>query len=485
MNAAQVMSAIALVPMTGAAPAMGARGTDGSIPLPEGEDAARSAFAEALAGVLGLVAPSLPVPTPTAASEPTAGGIAAQFGRTLIHAETGQATIVAGPVAAGMSSAPQAGVAPVTAAPLDFPPPIVPGDAGAAPPVAEPTQQPEGAFALSPQQAKAAPGPAASALMSPVVAPAPPGMAVPLPPVVEQSVPQGASPVVIKAAQSVALPGPPGTAPAELQTSLEVPTAAPAPEPAPLSAARSLPAQPLVQEVKGAGHSAGQSLASGAGADAAPIVVGGGSANAGSAPDGGAQGGNSRRDANPAAPVAALSGAEATSSDTSFPDAVASGSPSAPALASIPSDASSAARATPETAFGLAAEMARKLDARVSRFDLQLDPAGLGQVDVKLEINAAGEVSARLMFDRPEAAAELRARAAELRTALEQAGFSLSAGGLSFDSAAGGRRSPEQGFAQGQERQDARFRFEAAPDLVPDTPLARHARAPRGLDVRI
>ena len=38
-----------------------------------------------------------------------------------------------------------------------------------------------------------------------------------------------------------------------------------------------------------------------------------------------------------------------------------------------------------------------------------------------------------MSFDNPVAAAEMRSRAGELRSALEQAGFDLGKGGLSFD----------------------------------------------------
>ncbi len=89
-------------------------------------------------------------------------------------------------------------------------------------------------------------------------------------------------------------------------------------------------------------------------------------------------------------------------------------------------------RGAPQTVANLAAEIAKKLEGRSTRFDLQLDPAGLGRVDVRMEIGASGRMTAAMTFDTPQAAAELRARAAELQRHLEQAGFDMS-GGLSFD----------------------------------------------------
>ena len=89
-------------------------------------------------------------------------------------------------------------------------------------------------------------------------------------------------------------------------------------------------------------------------------------------------------------------------------------------------------RGAPQTVANLAAQIAKKLDGRSTRFDVQLDPAGLGRVDVRMEIGASGRMTAAMTFDTPQAAAELRARAAELQRHLEQAGFDMS-GGLSFD----------------------------------------------------
>ena len=89
-------------------------------------------------------------------------------------------------------------------------------------------------------------------------------------------------------------------------------------------------------------------------------------------------------------------------------------------------------RGSPQTVANLAAQIAKKLEGRLTRFDLELNPQGLGRVDVRMEIGATGRISAAMTFDTPAAAAELRARANELQRHLEQAGFDLS-GGLSFD----------------------------------------------------
>lgn len=90
-------------------------------------------------------------------------------------------------------------------------------------------------------------------------------------------------------------------------------------------------------------------------------------------------------------------------------------------------------RATPETVASLTAHIGKNLEGRTTKFDVELNPAGLGQVNVSVEIAASGKMTAAMSFDSPQAAAELRARSHELQKALEQAGFDVSAGGLSFD----------------------------------------------------
>jgi len=130
-------------------------------------------------------------------------------------------------------------------------------------------------------------------------------------------------------------------------------------------------------------------------------------------------------------------------------------------------------RGGPETVAILAAQILKKLDGRSTRFDLELDPAGLGRVDVRLEVNAHGRLTAAMAFDNPQAAAELRGRANELTRALEQAGFDV-AGGLSFDVAGDPGRSGRDGASNDQgETPTWRGRaFQAALDSAADADQA-------------
>lgn len=93
---------------------------------------------------------------------------------------------------------------------------------------------------------------------------------------------------------------------------------------------------------------------------------------------------------------------------------------------------STLSRATVETTAQIAAQIQNRLNGRSTRFEMALTPEGLGRVDVSLEIDSDGNLAARLAFDNPAAAAELRGRADELRRQLEQAGLHLEGDALQF-----------------------------------------------------
>ncbi len=122
-----------------------------------------------------------------------------------------------------------------------------------------------------------------------------------------------------------------------------------------------------------------------------------------------------------------------------------------------------------------------------SEFQIRLDPAELGRIDVKLEIDKArGTVMTHLVVERPETLAMLQRDAGQLQQALSQTGLDPSGGGLSLSlrsdgnaqgGANGGQGDAPRGgpAAWGQERADA-------PQEVAPT---RWLRGYGGLDIRI
>lgn len=84
------------------------------------------------------------------------------------------------------------------------------------------------------------------------------------------------------------------------------------------------------------------------------------------------------------------------------------------------------------------------------RFDIRLDPAELGRIDVSLEISDKGDVSAKLTVDRVETLHMLQRDARTLERAFEQAGLKPSEGGIDMSL----RDSNDQQAGARQQRQD-------------------------------
>jgi len=104
-----------------------------------------------------------------------------------------------------------------------------------------------------------------------------------------------------------------------------------------------------------------------------------------------------------------------------------------------------AATAAPATAFnvtaatngpvplnGLALEIAASVKSGKSRFEIRLDPADLGRIDVRIDIDRNGQVTSHLTVEKPETLSMLRQDAPQLQRALDDAGFKTGNGGLQF-----------------------------------------------------
>lgn len=143
-------------------------------------------------------------------------------------------------------------------------------------------------------------------------------------------------------------------------------------------------------------------------------------------------------------------------------------------------------RGAPETVAKLAAGILDKLEGKTTKFDLQLDPYGLGKVDVSVEIGSDGKLTAQLGFDSQLGFSELRGRMQDLRTALEQAGFTLADNALSFDFS-GERRQQQAGDTQNSNTDQAGKAFARAMGSLDEELAAVPTRyqARRGLDLLI
>lgn len=154
----------------------------------------------------------------------------------------------------------------------------------------------------------------------------------------------------------------------------------------------------------------------------------------------------------------AVGGSAAAATANDMPARAELGSMTTPAATPQSAETHAAAlvatRGAPELVAQMAAVISRKLEGRVTRFTMELNPAEMGRVDVRLSINSDGRVAAQMAFDNPAAAADMRGKADELRRQLELSGFNVASEDLSFSD-----RQTGQGF----QRQDQSL---ADPDIA-------------------
>ena len=135
---------------------------------------------------------------------------------------------------------------------------------------------------------------------------------------------------------------------------------------------------------------------------------------------------------------AAVAGPAHALTDSPDADAQATGTfqpqlPSAGATAA-PAGPLSVAAATnaPVPLSGLALEIAVSARSGKSRFEIRLDPADLGRIDVRIDVDRNGHVTSHLTVEKPETLSMLRQDAPQLQRQLDDAGFKTGNGGLQF-----------------------------------------------------
>ncbi|MBS0530558.1 MAG: flagellar hook-length control protein FliK [Proteobacteria bacterium] len=135
---------------------------------------------------------------------------------------------------------------------------------------------------------------------------------------------------------------------------------------------------------------------------------------------------------------------------------------------------------------GLAVQIAFTAQSGKSRFEIRLDPADLGRIDVRLDVDRQGQVTSHLAVEKPETLAMLRQDAPQLQRALQDAGLKTGDGGLQF--------SLRDQSSQGQTARDdtgrnAQRLIVTEDDLVPAASAGRtYGRmlgSSSGLDIRV
>ena len=96
---------------------------------------------------------------------------------------------------------------------------------------------------------------------------------------------------------------------------------------------------------------------------------------------------------------------------------------------------------------GLALEIAASAKNGKSSFEIRLDPAELGRIDVRIDVDRSGQVTSHLTVEKPETLSMLQQDAPQLQRALDDAGLKTGNGGLQFslrDQSSSGQNSGNQ-----------------------------------------
>jgi len=116
-------------------------------------------------------------------------------------------------------------------------------------------------------------------------------------------------------------------------------------------------------------------------------------------------------------------------------DVAAQGAQAAAATAAASTRAIHAAYAAPVQQLNIpqvAFEVARQFGAGNTKFQIRLDPADLGRIDVKLDLDKSGTVNAHMFVERPETLDLMMRDQRALQQALQQAGLDQSKTSLEF-----------------------------------------------------
>ena len=136
---------------------------------------------------------------------------------------------------------------------------------------------------------------------------------------------------------------------------------------------------------------------------------------------------------------------------------------------------------------GLAVQIAASARAGNSRFEIRLDPAELGRIDVRLDVDRHGNVTSHLTVEKPETLAMLRQDAPQLQRSLEDAGLKTGQNGLQFSlrDQSNGQQNGHNGQAERQPQRLVIGEVNAAPLAAANTTYAYAVNANRGLDIRV
>ena len=158
----------------------------------------------------------------------------------------------------------------------------------------------------------------------------------------------------------------------------------------------------------------------------------------------------------------------------------------APSTLSETTLTATAATGAPVPLSGLAVEIAASARSGKTRFDVRLDPADLGRIDVRIDVDRNGQVISHLRVEKPETLTMLRQDAAQLRQALDDAGLKTGHGGLQFslrDQSSSGQNNGNQ--SGGNAQRLVVSEDDTVPVAVAGRSYGRMSNSNGGVDIRV
>ncbi|WP_291607820.1 flagellar hook-length control protein FliK [Bradyrhizobium sp.] len=135
---------------------------------------------------------------------------------------------------------------------------------------------------------------------------------------------------------------------------------------------------------------------------------------------------------------------------------------------------------------GLPIEIAASVRSGKTRFDVRLDPADLGRIDVRISVDRNGQIISHLTVEKPETLAMLQQDAPQLQRALDDAGLKTGSNGLQFslrDQSSSGQNNGNDN--SGNARRLIITEDEAVPAAVAGRNYGRMLGSSGGIDIRV
>jgi chemotaxis protein MotD len=129
----------------------------------------------------------------------------------------------------------------------------------------------------------------------------------------------------------------------------------------------------------------------------------------------------------------------------------------------------------------MAVQIAHFSAGDIKHFEIRMDPAELGRVDVHLRMDDAGKAQASLVVEKPHALEALQKDSAGLERALKDAGIDLANNGLNFSLK--GQERQQEGAPRGNSR--VRNLQATAPIEAAAVSSNHSSSGTSGLDIRV